>query len=55
MNENMVDECDEVRAQKDELIRAYQLAQAKEWAEYEGKYGWIRQLDPRAGVACDAG
>jgi hypothetical protein len=35
----------EERALEDELIRAYLLAQAREWAEYQGKYGWLGDLD----------
>lgn len=35
----------EDRVLEDGLIRAYLLAQAREWAEYEGKYGWLGALD----------
>ena len=32
----------EGRSAEDALIRAYLLAQAREWAEYERDYGWVR-------------
>ena len=32
------------RAREDELIRQYLLAEAVEWAAFEHKYGWMRDL-----------
>jgi len=37
----------EGRSAEDALIRAYLLTPAREWAEYEGTYGWVR--DRRVG------
>ena len=45
-----MDDRDEQRAREDELIREYLLAQAMEWAEYEGAYGWVRGM-PENGIA----
>jgi len=45
MNDNIDVEREDQRAREDELIRQHQLAQAVEWAEYEGKYGWVRDID----------
>jgi hypothetical protein len=42
MNVTDVDERDEQRAREDELIRAYLLAHATEWAEHERVYAWMR-------------
>jgi hypothetical protein len=49
MNDDIdVDEPDAEHAQQDELIRAYLLAQAVEWWEYEAKYGWMRDRPVKA-------
>jgi hypothetical protein len=39
---------DDERAREDALIRAYLLAQAQEWAEYERVYGCQREWKAKA-------